>query len=53
MNEYAGPVLLMIVAGMLVGGAISLRKQQKVGASWGCAVAGLLAFCGGLYLIYG
>ena len=52
MNVYAGPVLLLIVAGLLLGGALSLRKQEKYGASWGCAIVGLLAFLIGVVLAY-
>ncbi|GAB3223479.1 hypothetical protein GCM10027447_11250 [Glycomyces halotolerans] len=53
MNEYVGPILLMALAGVLLGGAQSLRKNEKTAASIVCAVIAAAAFLGGLYLIYG
>lgn len=53
MNEYAGPILLMAVAGVLLGGALTLRKNGKPAAAAGCALVGAAAFAGGAYLIYG
>ncbi|WP_157930593.1 hypothetical protein [Glycomyces xiaoerkulensis] len=52
MNEYLGPILLMAIAGILLGGAQSLRKHEKYAASLICAVIALAAFGGGIYLIY-
>ncbi|GAA1669788.1 hypothetical protein GCM10009830_14530 [Glycomyces endophyticus] len=51
--NWAGPILLMALAGILLGGALSLRKGGKTAAA---VVTGLLAaaaFGGGLYLVYG
>ncbi|WP_199042206.1 hypothetical protein [Glycomyces salinus] len=53
MNEYVGPILLMALAGILLGGAQSLRKNEKYAASAACAVMALAAFIGGVSLIYG
>lgn len=52
MNEYVGPILLMALAGILLGGAQSLRKNGKYAASIGCAAVAAVAFIGGIYLIY-
>jgi hypothetical protein len=49
----AGPILLMAVAGILLGGSLSLRKNEKFAASIAVAVAAAAAFLGGVYLIYG
>jgi hypothetical protein len=43
----------MAVAGILLGGALSLRKNEKTAAAIAAAVAAAAAFLGGLYLIYG
>ena len=50
---YAGPILLMALAGILLGGSVSLRKGGKHLAAIAVAVAAVAAFGGGLYLIYG
>lgn len=52
MNEYIGPIMLMALAGILLGGAQSLRKNEKYAASIVCAVIALAAFIGGVLLIY-
>ena len=49
----AGPILLMAVAGILLGGSLSLRKTEKSAAAIAVAVAAAAAFLGGLDLIYG
>ncbi|MBO3731311.1 hypothetical protein [Glycomyces niveus] len=51
--SYAGPILLMALAGTLVGGSMSLRKNEKHAAAIVVAVLAAAAFLGGLYLIYG
>ncbi|MCC3762058.1 hypothetical protein K3N28_03100 [Glycomyces sp. TRM65418] len=51
--SYAGPILLMAVAGILLGGSLSLRKSEKYAASIAVAVVALAAFLGGVYMIYG
>ena len=51
--SYAGPMLLMALAGILLGGAWSLRKNSKFPAAVVVAVLALAAFGVGLYLIYG
>ncbi|MFG3340103.1 hypothetical protein [Glycomyces sp. NPDC048151] len=51
--SYAGPLLLMALAGILLGGAWSLRKNAKFAAAIVVGVLALAAFGGGLYLIYG
>jgi hypothetical protein len=51
--SYAGPILLMALAGVLLGGALSLRKSQKYPAAIVVAVIAVAAFLGGVYLIYG
>ncbi|GAB3661320.1 hypothetical protein [Glycomyces tarimensis] len=53
MNDYVGPMLLMAVAGILVGGAVALYKNGRRLASIGCALIGAAAFAGGAFLIYG
>jgi hypothetical protein len=52
-NEYVGPLLLMALAGILLGGAQSLRTGGKRAAAIVCAIIAVLAFAGGVYLIYG
>jgi hypothetical protein len=51
--SYAGPILLMALAGILVGGSVSLRNNEKHAAAIVVAVLAAAAFLGGLYLIYG
>ncbi|HEX2144637.1 MAG TPA: hypothetical protein VHG10_09035 [Glycomyces sp.] len=51
--SFAGPVLLMALAGILLGGSLSLRKSEKYVAAIIVAVAAVAAFLGGLYSIYG
>ncbi|MEV3935733.1 hypothetical protein AB0K52_07125 [Glycomyces sp. NPDC049804] len=51
--SYAGPILLMALAGILVGGSVSLRRSEKRAAAIVVAVLAAAAFLGGLYLIYG
>ncbi|SDD18638.1 hypothetical protein [Glycomyces harbinensis] len=51
--SYAGPILLMALAGILLGGSLSLRKSEKYAASIVLAVVAVAAFLGGVYLIYG
>ncbi len=53
MSEYVGPVLLMALAGILLGGAKSLHGNEKRTPAIVCAVIALVAFAAGLYLIYG
>jgi hypothetical protein len=50
---YAGPILLMALAGILLGGALSLRKNGKAAAAVVTGVLAAAAFAGGLYLLYG
>ncbi|WP_156036834.1 hypothetical protein [Glycomyces sp. NRRL B-16210] len=50
---YAGPILLMALAGILLGGSLSLRKSEKYAAAIIVAAVALTAFGFGLYLIYG
>ena len=52
MSEYAGPILLMALAGILIGGAQSLRKNEKYAASIISATAAAIAFVGAVLLIY-
>lgn len=49
----AGPILLMALAGILLGGSLSLRKSEKYVAAIIVAVFALAAFFGGIYLLYG
>jgi predicted metalloprotease len=51
--SYAGPILLMALAGILLGGAWSLRKNEKFAAAIVVAVLAVASFLGGAYLIYG
>lgn len=51
--SYAGPILLMALAGLLLGGSLSLRKAEQHVAALIVAVVALAAFGFGLYLIYG
>ena len=51
--SYAGPILLMALAGILLGGSVSLRKNEKHAAAIVTAVIAAAAFIGGVYLIYG
>ncbi|MCD0444548.1 hypothetical protein LO763_13050 [Glycomyces sp. A-F 0318] len=51
--SWAGPILLMAVAGILLGGALSLRKNEKHAAAIVTAVIAAAAFLGGVYLVYG
>jgi len=51
--SYAGPILLMALAGIMLGGSLSLRKSGKHAAAIVVAVLAVAAFLGGLYLIYG
>jgi hypothetical protein len=51
--SYAGPILLMALAGILLGGSLSLRKNEKFAAAIVVAVIAVAAFLGGAYLIYG
>lgn len=51
--SYAGPILLMALAGILLGGSVSLRKNEKYAAAIAVAVIAAAAFIGGVYLIYG
>ncbi|MEU5156169.1 hypothetical protein [Glycomyces sp. NPDC021274] len=51
--SYAGPILLMAVAGVLLGGSITLRKNEKYAAAIIVAACAVAAFLGGVYLIYG
>jgi hypothetical protein len=51
--SYAGPILLMALAGILLGGSLSLRKSEKYAASIVTAAIAVVAFLGGVYLIYG
>ncbi|GAA2164045.1 MULTISPECIES: hypothetical protein [Glycomyces] len=51
--SYAGPILLMALAGVLLGGALSLRGKAKYAAAIVVAVVAVAAFLGGVYLIYG
>jgi hypothetical protein len=51
-SEYVGPILLMALAGMLVGGALSLHKNERRAGSIVCALLGAAAFAGGAYLAY-
>ncbi|WP_158299786.1 hypothetical protein [Glycomyces paridis] len=51
--NWAGPILLMALAGILLGGSLSLRKSEKYAASIVVAVLALAAFGGGIYLVYG
>ncbi|WP_155829955.1 hypothetical protein [Glycomyces tenuis] len=53
MNEYVGPILLMALAGILLGGAKSLHGNEKRAAAIVCAIIAAMAFAGGVYLIYG
>lgn len=50
---YAGPILLMALAGILLGGSLSLRKREKYAAAIVVAVVAVAAFLGAAYLIYG
>ncbi|WP_168801662.1 hypothetical protein [Glycomyces buryatensis] len=52
MNDYVGPILLMALAGILIGGAQSLRKNEKYVPALICALLAAIAFIGGVYLIY-
>jgi hypothetical protein len=49
----AGPILLMALAGILLGGSLSLRKSEKFAASIVVAVVAVAAFLAGVYMIYG
>lgn len=51
--SFAGPIMLMAFAGILLGGSVSLRKSGKLPAAIITAVVAVAAFAGGLYLIYG
>jgi hypothetical protein len=51
--SYAGPILLMALAGILLGGALSLRNKAKFAAAIVVAVLAVASFLGGAYLIYG
>jgi len=51
--SYAGPILLMALAGILLGGSLSLRTKAKYAAAIIVAVLAVAAFLGGVYLIYG
>lgn len=51
--SFAGPILLMALAGILLGGSLSLRKSEKYAAAIVTAVIAVAAFLGGVYLIYG
>lgn len=53
MSEYVGPVLLMALAGILLGGAKSLHGNRRRTAAVVCAGIAAVAFAAGLYLIYG
>lgn len=52
MNEYVGPILLMALAGILLGGSKSLYGNEKRIAAVVCAVIAVVAFAGGVYLVY-
>jgi hypothetical protein len=51
--SFAGPIVLMALAGILLGGSLSLRKNEKFAAAIVVAVIAVAAFLGGVYLIYG
>ncbi len=51
--NFAGPILLMALAGILLGGSLSLRKNEKFAASIAVAACAVAAFLGGAYLVYG
>jgi hypothetical protein len=51
--SFAGPIMLMAFAGILLGGSLSLRNNGKLAAAIIVAVIAVAAFIGGLYLIYG
>lgn len=51
--SWAGPILLMALAGILLGGSLSLRKSEKYAAAIVMAVIAAAAFLGAVYLIYG
>jgi hypothetical protein len=51
--SWAGPILLMALAGILLGGSMSLRKNEKYAAAIIVAVFAVAAFLGGVYLVYG
>lgn len=51
--SHAVPILLMAVAGILLGGSISLRNKEQYAAAIILAVIAVAAFLGGVYLIYG
>jgi len=51
--SWAGPILLMALAGILVGGAVSLRRNGKLPAAVVTGILAAAAFGGGLYLVYG
>jgi hypothetical protein len=50
---WAGPILLMALAGILLGGAVSLRRNEKFAAAVATGILAAAAFGGGLYLVYG
>ncbi|QSB04240.1 hypothetical protein [Natronoglycomyces albus] len=52
MSEFLGPMLVMLVAGLLGGGSYSLRQQGKTLASLLCGLVGLVLFAYGIFLIY-
>jgi hypothetical protein len=51
-NEYVGPILLMALAGILLGGAQTLRKNEQYVGAGICALIAVAAFIGGVVLIY-
>ena len=53
MSGSVGPVLLMALAGILLGGSMSLRKNEKHAASLVCGLVAAAAFVGAALLIYG
>ena len=53
MSQVAGPILLMALAGVLLGGSMSLRKNEKYVASLVCGLVAAAAFVGGALLLYG
>ncbi|MFC4335048.1 hypothetical protein [Salininema proteolyticum] len=53
MSESIVPILTMALAGIMLGGAISLKNNEKKPAAAVVAVVALAVLGYGLYLLYG